>query len=395
MLPLRVAPAIGERRARQFDDFVEPASKGCFATHLIGRLPAGFLRLAVATRGWRSRLAARQRVAFGSVRPTVRLVEPQVRVVAFPTRPTASTPRRAGAACPSRDYACVAVVDDAAVGDDAKPYVEVCWARELGARAQVPRAAQEAVLRVVRHSAETVAWTISSTLRGVSRRPQSPTCRRASSATSSSAASTPAAAVAARAPRSPAAVPLEAARAPRLSRGVPRRLLPKERLRLLCCVICRPPGRHEGYSRSTAASSSRAARASAATARSPSASRSTRPRRPASARRTTCRPLRNAAAPASGFSTAFSPSSPTTPTSCSRCRCAASSPTARGCARATASAATMESSPASAAPTSRSTSSAATTPLDASSGAAVHPASASSGSASCRRLRGRSSRACS
>ena len=159
MLPLRVAlrqTASGTQR--QFDDFVEPASKGCFATHLIGRLPAGFPP--VAERNARqaivdSLLASSD--AFDSVRPTVRLVEPQVRTCG-PDETDRLDPATRRRCVPIQDYACVAVVDDPAVGDDAKPYVEVCWARELGARAQVPRAAQEAVLRVVRHSAETVAY---------------------------------------------------------------------------------------------------------------------------------------------------------------------------------------------------------------------------------------------
>ena len=286
--------------------------------------------------------------AFDSVRPTVR-VEPQVRTCG-PDETDRLDPATRRRCVPIQDYACVAVVDG--------PPSATTPSRTLKCAGRASSAPARRCCAPLRGRAPRRAplgrggWpTISSTLRGASRRPWSPTCRRASSATSSSAASRPAA-VAARAPRSPAAVPLEAARAPRFSRGVPRRLH-QERLRLHVLAMS-PPGRP-------------AVRARRRVRLAPPVRARPQPltlylqvhptSRPASARRTTCRPLRNGPRRRPGRR---GPVFSTTPTSCSRCRCAASSPTARGCARA-ASAATMESSPASAAPTSRSTSSAATT----------------------------------
>jgi len=156
MQPLRVALRSTESALRP--GFIRPDSKGCFATHLVGRLPSSLPP--VAARTMREAIVNSllcSSSAYDASRPTVRLVEPQVRTCGPDEADHLDCDARRRCV-PIQDYACVAIPDEAPVGDDAKPYVEVCWARELGVRAQVPRAAYPAELRVVRHSPTTVAY---------------------------------------------------------------------------------------------------------------------------------------------------------------------------------------------------------------------------------------------
>ena len=157
MKPLRAAiraTAAPSQRAQ----FVLPESKGCFATHIVGRLPPNLPP--VAARSMREAIVhslLSSSAAYDDMRPTVRLVQPQVRTCG-PAEADLLDEVTRRRCVPIQDYACVAIPDHPPVGDDAKPYVEVCWPRALGARAQVPSAAKDAHMRVVWHSPTTVAY---------------------------------------------------------------------------------------------------------------------------------------------------------------------------------------------------------------------------------------------
>ena len=165
LLAVRIALRAAASANGALHGFADPSTRACFANHLIGRgagsatpqLLAAISDTVLVSPQRAAADAAKHTGPYPVGRPRVRLVQQQIRCCGVGEADHFDEATRR-ASVPIQGTHCVALPDQAPVGDGARPFVELMWPQALGVAAGVKDARRDAALIITRVAADQVLF---------------------------------------------------------------------------------------------------------------------------------------------------------------------------------------------------------------------------------------------